>query len=248
MRISAVIITRNEEKNIEEAIRSVEFCNEVVVIDDASSDNTPEIALKLGARVFTRTLENDFASQRNFGLEKAKSGWVLFLDADERVTLKLQKEILAEINKPSQIKAYFVKRNDIIWGKSFRFGETSKVKLIRVARKGAGVWKRSVHEVWDVEGPKGLFKFPLLHYPHPTLSHFIGEVNFYSSLHAKENAREGKRSSLIKIILWPKMKFFQNMLLRMGILDGLPGFVFAIVMSFNSFLSWAKLWIKQEQN
>ena len=248
MRISAVILARDEEKNIKEAIRSVGFCNEVIVIDDGSSDNTLEIASKLGARVFTRALENDFASQRNFGLEKAKGQWVLFLDADERVTPELQKEILTEINKPSQIKAYWVKRNDIIWGKSFRFGETSALKLIRMARKGAGVWVRRVHEIWDVEGPKGSFRYSLLHYPHQTLSEFIEEVNFYSSLHADENAREGKRSTLFKLILWPKMKFFQNIFLRLGILDGVPGFVLAIIMSFNSFLAWAKLWIKQEQN
>jgi len=247
MRISAVILAKDEEKNIGDAIKSVDFCDEVIVIDDNSTDKTVEIALSLGAKVFTRSLEDNFAGQRNFGLEKAKGEWVLFLDCDERISEKLRQEIVAEISKPSQIKAYYIKRVDIIWGKRFRFGENSNIKLLRVVRKGTGDWKRKVHEFWEVGGYKQTLINPVVHYPHQNLSKFIDEVNFYSTLHAEENMGEGKHSSLAKIILWPKLKFFRDTLLRLGILDGVYGFVIAILMSFHSFLAWSKQWIRQNQ-
>lgn len=248
MRISAVILSKNEEKNIASCVGSLNFCDEVILVDDNSTDKTVEIASNLGARVLTRSLDRDFASQRNFGLERAKGEWILFIDADERVSQKLQKEIVAEISKPSQVKGYYLRREDIIWGKRFRFGETPSLKLLRLARKGFGSWKRKIHEVWEVDDFTKILKNPLIHYPHQSLSIFIDEINFYSSLHAQENIKEGKHSSILKIILWPKLKFFQNTILRLGILDGTHGFVVALIMSFHSFLAWSKQWLKQRQS
>lgn len=248
MNLSAVIITKNEEINIEECIKSLSFCDEIIVIDDYSTDNTVIIAKELGAKIFKRALNSDFAAQRNFGLQKAKYEWVLFVDADERVTEALASEITNyKLQITNDIAGYYFRRIDYMWGKFLTHGEVGTLKLIRLAKKGAGKWMRKVHEYWDVEGKKSELKNPLMHYPHPTLSEFLDELNIFSTLHAKANRQEGKRSTLVKIIVWPIVKFLQNYILRFGFLDGVAGFVLAVTMSLNSYLSWSKLWFYQKR-
>lgn len=255
MKISAVVLTKNEEKNIEECIESLKWCDEIVVIDDFSKDKTVDIAHKLGAKVYQRKLDNDFSSQRNFGLDKAKEEWVLFIDADERVSQKLAEEIQKKtrtVNKRRQ--GFEIRREDILFGKHLRRGEWGDNWLLRLGRKRAGRWKRRVHEYWDIPDPDTFFRYsvslniesPLLHYPHPTLREFVADIERYSTIHAEENYKEGKRSNLFKIIWYPKLKFFQNCFLKLGFLDGPQGFMVAMLMSFHSYLAWSKLWTIQK--
>lgn len=247
MKLSGVVLTKNEEKSIERCIVSLKFCDEVIVVDDGSTDKTVEIAKKLDAKVYKRKLLNNFASQRNFGLEKAKGDWVLFIDADEVVPDKLKSEILSAIESKRNISGYYLKRYDLIWGKMLTHGEVGSVLLLRLAKKGTGKWSRKVHEIWNVHGRLATLKTPLLHYPHQSLDEFIDETNFKSSLHAKANMEEGKNSNLIKVIFWPVGKFVKYYIFKMGFLDGTEGFVDAMVMSFHSFLSWGKLWVLQKK-
>lgn len=245
--ISSVVLTKNEEKNIKDCLDSLRWCDEIVVIDDFSEDKTTEIAKKYGARISKRALDNDFASQRNFGLEKAKGDWVLFVDADERVSQSLQEEILKLLGQNTSYIGFYLHRRDFMWGKELKHGEPGNVRLLRLAKRDSGKWERRVHEVWDVKGRVGELKNPLIHYPHPTLREFIAEVDWMSTLHAQENKREGKKSNLFKIVLFPKMKFLNNWILKRGFLDGTPGFLVAMVMAFHSFLSWGKLWLLQRK-
>jgi hypothetical protein len=124
---------------------------------------------------------------------------------------------------------------------------SKKAKVLRLGRKGAGKWKRAVHEYWDISGRCKSLRQELLHHPHPTLREFIKDINFFSSLHANAIGAEGKKASLIKIVIWPMGKFIYNMLPRFGFLDGMPGFIVALMMSFNSFLAWSKAWINQKR-
>lgn len=248
MNLSAVILTRNEECNLKECIKCLDFCDEIIIIDDNSFDETTNLAKKLGAKVHKRKLGDNFAAQRNFGLSKARGKWVLFLDADERIAEDLRNEIVQITNDPlvGYLGLYF-KREDYLWGKKLKHGETANVKLLRLARRKAGKWRRRVHETWEIEGQTRDFKNPLSHHPHPTLSDFIDSVNAMSDLHAKANLEEGKKSSLIKIIIWPLGKFVLNYIFKMGFLDGIQGFMVALVMSFHSYLSWSKLWFLQRK-
>lgn len=249
MNISAVVLTKNEEKNIKKCIESVSFCDEVIVIDDNSEDGIIEIVKALGAKVYKRSLKGDFARQRNFGLEKANGKWVLFVDADERVSDNLRNEIIQIIDNPLiNYLGFYLRRTDFMWGKELRYGETANVKLLRLARRKAGKWKRRVHEVWEIVGRTYELKSPLLHYPHPTLKEFIASVNAMSNLHAKANKEVNKKSSLAKIIIWPTGHFVYNWILRLGFLDGIQGLVVALIMSFHSYLAWSKLWILQKRN
>ena len=143
--------------------------------------------------------------------------------------------------------SYFVRRDDYMWGKKLKHGETGTALFLRLGRKSGGKWVRRVHEVWGVVGRTKTLKNHLRHYPHQTLREFINDINFHSSLHAEANYKEGKSSNLAKIIIWPKGKFLSNYFFKLGFLDGTEGFVLTLMMSFHSFLAWSKLWIIQRK-
>ena len=248
MSITAIILTKNEEANIEDCLRYLSFCNELIVIDDNSSDKTCQIAKNFGAVVYKRELKNDFSAQRNFALEKGHYKWFLFIDADEVVSPELKQEIIdVTEEKDNNVMGYYLKRKDFIWGKRIDHGETGNKTILRLARKSAGKWKRIVHEYWDVFGKKEILKNYLYHYPHPTLRIYLKEMNKYSTLHARANLNEHKKSSIIKIILIPKGKFIYNYIIKLGFLDGIQGLMISFMMSFHSFLSWSKLWMIQKR-
>jgi len=238
--ISAVVLASNEEKNIRKCLQNLKWCNEILVIDDYSKDKTVQIAKKEGAKVFKRKLNNNFALQRNYGLSKTKSEWVLFIDADEVATKSLRDEILNL--KFNIYDGFFIKRKDYFLRKEIKYGEVGKIRLLRLGKKKQGKWKRMVHEYWSVKGKVGELKNPLLHFSHPTISEFIEDINKYSNLHAKELKKEKKKSNLFKIVIWPVGKFIYNYFFELGFLDGKEGFIIGVMMSFHSFLAWSKIW------
>jgi glycosyltransferase involved in cell wall biosynthesis len=269
--LSAVVLTKNEEKNIERCLNSLDFVDEIVVVDDDSSDNTldkvksqkakgknlsqNQVRLSQKLKIFQRNLNGDFAGQRNFGMEKARGEWVLFLDADEEVSDELKKEIKEIIRYASlerdDLVGFYIKRRDFFWGREVKFGEVLKVRrqgILRLIKKGFGQWQGKVHEKleirnWKLEIDK--LKNFINHYPHPTIKEFLHEINFYSSLRADELFQQGKKTNLLEIIFYPFLKFILNYFIYLGFLDGPTGFVYAFMMSFHSFLVRGKLFIKQ---
>jgi glycosyltransferase involved in cell wall biosynthesis len=248
MRLSAIIIAKNEEKNIAQCIQSVKFCDEIIVIDDNSIDKTAAIAKKSGAIVIEHALNEIFSEQRNFGMNKATGDWILFIDADERINDKLKKEILNSINNKQNISGFYLARHDFVFGKFLKHGETSRIELLRLSKQGAGIWKGKVHEVWITSQKTEVLNNPLLHYPHVTVSDFLKDINFYSTLRAQELFEEKKHVFWVSIIVYPKAKFMRNYIVRLGFLDGVPGFIMAAMMSFHSFLVRAKLWLLWEKS
>lgn len=244
MKISAVVLTKNEQMNIERCLKSISFCDEIIVIDDNSDDKTVELAKKYKAVVHKRELEGDFASQRNFGMKKAAGEWILFVDGDEEVMEELKREINDKL-QISNYSAYLLKRRDFWWGRELKYGETRKVSqegLIRLLRKDSGKWVGKIHETFITNGPIVKLNFYLNHYPHPTLTEFIKEVNFYSTLRAKELFSQNKSPSILEIIFFPLGKFLLNYFIYLGFLDGPAGFAYAFMMSFHSFLVRSKLY------
>ncbi|MCJ7826299.1 glycosyltransferase family 2 protein [Patescibacteria group bacterium] len=245
--ISAVILTKNNATTLPKILSSLQWCDEIIVIDDYSTDDTIVIAKKQKAHVFQRHLNDDFAGQRNFGMEQAKGEWVLFVDSDEIVSEVLQKEIRETISRQGTDKegsvGYFLKRDDIFFGKKLKHGETAHVKLMRLAKRNAGIWIRPIHEYWDVRGKTETLNNPLVHSAHPNVAQFIDDINKYTSINAQYLYKNGMRSNVFAIIAYPKVKFFQNYIARLGFLDGTAGFVMAVMMSFHSFLTRAKLYI-----
>ena len=240
-KISVVVIAKNEEGMLGECLSGLQWCDEVVVIDDDSTDRTGLVAGKWGARVVRRSLKGDFAKQRNFGLECVKESWVLFVDADERVSEELRGEVKKAVQENGGRLGFYLRRVDVMWGKELNFGETGRVKLLRLARKNAGRWERRVDEVWLVAGETGELKTALRHFPHQSVSEFLNEVNFKSSLNAEQFMQE-ERSGVGE---WakPVLKFFVSWILWGGWRDGMPGFLVAMMMSFHSFLVRSKMYI-----
>jgi glycosyltransferase involved in cell wall biosynthesis len=242
--ISAVILTKNEEKNIGACLDSVSWCDEKIVIDDHSVDKTVDIAKKKGAKVFTRSMYGDFSEQRNFGLEKAHGDWIFFIDADERVSSPLWYEIMSHTSESIDDTAGFsIKRLDTMWGKALKHGETGNVTLLRLAKKGIGKWEGQVHERWIVRGKTQVLKNPLDHFPHSTVAEFLKEINYYTDLRAEELFKKKTKSNWFSIITYPKAKFVMNYFIKGGFLDGIPGLIVALLMSLHSFMVRGKLWL-----
>lgn len=239
--ISAIVLTKNEEKNIKECLCGLKWCDETIIIDDNSSDKTVEIVKKEGAKVFLRQLDEDFGEQRNFALKKANFDWVLFVDGDERVSQELADEIQKAMKLPG-ISGFYFKRTDNFLGKWLKHGEVGHVRLLRLARRGSGEWQRKVDEVWHVSGKTKILRNPLYHYSHQDLSSFLQSINERSTLNAKVFYEEGKKLTIFE---WEKpfLKFIKNYFLLFGFFDGSAGFVFAILMSLHSFLVRAKLYL-----
>lgn len=240
--ITAVILTKDEANNIRECLKTLDFCDERIVIDTGSADETVKLAKETGAKVIPFKFKNDFSAARNFALSEAKNSWVLFIDADERVSPGLKAE-MTEAVKRTGISGWFVRRMDHLFGKELKYGETANMKLLRLARKDAGKWEGSVHEKWMLKGECCTFVNPLDHYPHQTVSGFLAEVNRYTDLVSTEWHKKGKTVSVWEILFYPKGKFLMNYFLKLGFLDGVPGFIVAMMMSFHSFLARAKLWL-----
>lgn len=238
--ISAVVLTHNDEVILSRTLESLKWCDEILVIDDHSQDKTREIAKKYTSKIYTHALENDFAKQRNFGLSKAKGEWIFFVDSDEVVSSELASEIKETVKSGD---GYYVKRNDFLFGKWLKHGETGSVKLLRLAKKDRGIWVRPVHEVWNITGVIGTLTNPLLHYPHPNVAQFIEEINQYSTINAQYLFDKNIRVHWWHIVAYPKLKFLKNYFWHLGFLDGTAGAVVTIMMSLHSFLTRAKLWL-----
>jgi len=239
--ISAVVLTKNEGKNIKECLSGLKWCDEILVVDDDSDDKTIEMAERFGANVIKRSLNGDFAGQRNFGLKNTKGDWVLFVDADERVSKELADEIKESVKK-DDVNGFYFRRIDNFMGKWLKHGEIGGIRILRLAKKSGGNWTRKVDEIWEIKGKIKTLKNPLLHYSHPTMTEFFTSINERSTLNAKEFYDGGRRITLIEW-LKPKTKFIQNYFFRLGFLDGTQGFVFAVLMSLHSFLVRGKLYL-----
>ena len=177
-----------------------------------------------------------------------KNDWVFFVDADEIVSKELADEIYRQISQfLTPVHGYFIPRRDYLWGKSFRFGEVGTIKLLRLGRKDKGQWIGQVHEKWKIIGSVGTFKNPLEHYPHQSIREFLSEINYYSTLRARELHKRNKAVSRLEIFFYPLGKFILNYFFKLGFLDGVPGIMVCLMMSFHSFLVRGKLWQLRER-
>lgn len=175
----------------------------------------------------------DFAGERNRLVEKSNSEWIFFLDSDERFSPELKTEL--KKLSPGDYRGFVVLRNNYFLGK---FIGTDR--LLRLARKDSGKWQRSVHETWNVRGKTGRLKGFITHQTAKSLSEYLRKLNSYSSIHAKENLKAGKRSDAFKIAFYPPLKFLQSLVMGRG-------FVFSMLQSFHSFLAWSKEWDLQKK-
>ena len=241
-KISATIITYNEEKNIRRCIESLDFVDEIVVVDSLSSDNTCAIAKELGAKVIDQKFLGHI-DQKQLAVENATHDWILSLDADEEVSPELKASIVELIKKPLEYDAYEMKRVSFHLGRWIRHGGWYPDKKIRLFNRQKAHWGGyNPHDKVIVNGKVGMLEGDLKHYVFTDLRHNIDTNNSYSSIMAEDLYRNGKKFSYLKLFFKPIGKFLEVYLYKRGFLDGMAGFIIAVGASYSMFLKFAKLW------
>ena len=248
IKISAAIITFNEEKNIKRCMDSLDFCDEIVVVDSLSSDKTCEKAELLGAKVIHQKFLGHIA-QKQLAVDNCSNEWILSLDADEEVSEELRAEILELLKQPFSFDAYEMPRVSFHLGRWIRHGGWYPDKKIRLFNKTKAHWGGyNPHDKVIVNGSVGKLKNDLRHYVFKDLRHNIDTNNSYSSIMAEDLAKAGKEFSYLKLFLKPLGKFLEVYMYKRGFLDGMPGFIIAVGAAYSMFLKFAKLWeIKKVQ-
>ena len=249
MTLTIVILTHNSEETIKQALKSSLFANEIIVIDDNSTDLTLKIIEKITLKnskitTYNHFLHNNFAAQRNWAMSKTNGKWIFFLDADEVINKKLQNEITKVTNEvATETQGFFVNRTDHIFKQQLKHGETSNIKLLRLAKKGSGTWNYSVHENWEIKGEIKELKNRLTHIRNITIAEFLKRIDWYSTIKSEELYKNKTKESKIRLVTNPIGKFLANYIFKRGFLDGFPGLCMALMMSWHSLLVRVKLQI-----
>lgn len=238
-KVSVLILAKNEESNIEDCLKSVAWADEIVVIDDGSTDRTAELAEKQGARVVQHALNGNWGAQQTFAISQAGHDWIYFLDADERVTLRLAEKLQELVAADDRRYAYCHARLSYFWEKPLRHGGWFPDYVIRLLPKKGTYVTGFVHPAFhhdyeEVHLPQELY---LVHYPYRDWQHYFNKLNFYTRLAAEKMHESGKRAHVLDFITHPFWASFRMYVLRGGWRDGCIGFVLA---SFHYFYTMAK--------
>lgn len=247
MSLSIVISAYNEEKKIEDCLKSASFADEIVFIDNTSSDKTAEIAKKYTSKIFTRPNDIMLNRNKNFGFTKAKNDWILSLDADERVTPQLQKEIISAINKEDSVNGYWVPRKNIIFGKWIKNSIWWPDHQLRLFRREFGEFpEKHVHEYLKVKGQTEKLENPMEHLNYSSVSQYLYKMDkIYSESEVKNFITSGKAISWIDALRFPANDFFKTFFAQKGYRDGLHGLVLSLLQAFYAEVVFAKIWERQ---
>lgn len=248
-KISAVIITFNEEKKIAACLASLQgVADEIVVLDSFSTDKTPDICKQYGVKFFQQAWAG-YGQQKNDAVAKATHDFILSLDADEVLSTTLQKNILSR-KKEGLEGVYRFNRLNIFYGYALKYGPTQPDRIIRLYNRRLAQWSlRDVHETLELvvntkmHGLKG----NLEHNSKESLQDFISTINKYSTLSAEYYYSKGKRSNIFKVLISPAFTFFNGYFFRLGFLDGMPGLIMAVTISLETFLKYSKLYFLQRK-
>lgn len=238
MTLSVVLITKNEENNIREALRTVSWADEIIVLDSGSTDQTVSLAKASGAKVYEEPF-TDFSTQKNKVLSYASCDWILLIDADERITEPLAKEIQSCVRLNKQA-AYAIPRDTFFFGRRLRFSGTRNDAPIRLFPRGQARFFQSVHEQIQTALPVEKLRRTMPHYSTRDQAHYQRKLDCYLPLEIKVMREKGRRAHVWDAWLRPLMKFSQIYFLQAGILDGAAGFQYAYLSSYYVFLKYTQ--------
>jgi glycosyltransferase involved in cell wall biosynthesis len=241
--VSVVIVTKNEEKNIGDALESVKDFEDIVVVDSFSEDRTVEICRQYTSKVFQHEWQG-YARQKQMAVDYAKKPWVLIVDADERVTPELESEIMEKI-AIERSAGFYIPRKNFFLGKWIRHSGWWPDYTVRLFKKDLSfVEQREVHEKVIVKGPVDYLKNPIEHYTYRTISDYIKKMESYSTLSAQEMLIKNPHPSAaflsLKMMLSPVFTFIKMFFIKQGFRDGVHGLMLAVLYSFYAFLKYAK--------
>ena len=238
MSLGCAIITLNEEKKLERTLKSLSFCDEIVIVDSGSTDKTIEIAKRYTDKVFYQEWLG-YGKQKNFAISKLSTDWVLSVDADEVVSDGLKNEILEELKNPSA-DAYAINIQLVFLGRPLKYGGTFPDYHVRLFKKGRYWFEETdIHE--GIKAQAKRLKGVVLHYSYDSLSEYFEKFNRYTSLLAAKNYKKGRRITKISPFLRFWFELFKRFVLKGAFLDGYEGSLYAFISSFYAFVKYAKL-------
>jgi len=241
--LSVIVITKNEEKNIDACLTAVNWADEIVVVDAGSTDRTVQKARRFTRKVFVRPWEG-YGAAKNFALKQATGEWILWIDADERVSAPLREEIAGALSVSAQgFDAFSVPRKANFLGRWILHCGWYPGRVTRLFKKERGTFTESkVHEKLLVKGNVGELRSDLLHFTDPTLTGYLDKFNKYTTLASDELVESGKTFGLGQITVRPFWMFVKMYFLRLGFLDGIQGFILCVLSACYVFTKYAKLW------
>lgn len=242
MNISGIVITHNEESNLRECLKSISWLNEIVIVDSQSEDNTLKIASEYTDIIFSVDISN-VTEKRIFALDKAKFEWIIFVDADERVTEELKQEILSlKENEIEDINGFYINRKNFYFGKWIKHCGLYPDYHLRVFRKDkAKITERIVHEAVIVDGTTKKLKNDMLHHSSKDLTQMVDKVNYYSTLEALEHFHNKKKITKAGVFTHAFSAFFRVYTSRNGYKDRVYGFFVSLNDALVNFLTHLKL-------
>lgn len=244
--VSAVLIAQNEERKLGDALASVDFCDELLVVDSGSADRTREVAERAGARVLVNSPWPGFAAQRDFATARAKHDWILALDADERVGPALRAEIEALRARGFEHAGYRMPRVAIYMGREIRGTDWYPDSQVRLFDRRRARWQGGlVHESVAVEGSVGRLRSDIVHIPYDDVSAHLRKIDLYTSLWAEQAHASGRRAGMVDLTLAPAWAFVRNYLVRGGFLLGAAGFAVSSLNTYYTFVKLLKLRVLQ---
>ncbi|MFZ5518318.1 MAG: glycosyltransferase family 2 protein [Candidatus Zhuqueibacterota bacterium] len=251
-RVSVILITLNEERNIVACLESVKWADEIIIVDSHSIDRTRELAAAYTGNIFDMDWEG-YSAAKNFALARANGDWVLWIDADERVTPELRQEIQQAIREKSEIAGYEIPRKAYFLGRWIKHCGWYPGYVLRLFKRGSAFFNAShVHEGLELSGRRGRLRHPLLHYTDRDIDHYYTKFNRYTSLAIDDLMARNKKFTRSDLIFRPLYAFFKMYILKQGFLDGMQGFLLCVFSANYVFTKYAKLWEREilanEQN
>jgi glycosyltransferase involved in cell wall biosynthesis len=242
-KLSAIVTSFNEEVNIRECLDSLGFADEVLLVDSFSTDRTLDIARQIpGVRVLQREYFGS-AAQKNWAMDQTSNPWILIVDADERVTPELAREIVDLLEVGPSAGYYSIRRRNLFLDRIIRHSGWSTDKVVRLVRRGAARYpKRRVHADIRPEGPAPVLQHSLLHYTFRSLGQYLEKLHRYAEWGAADAYRKGKKPGAVQLFLRPVWRFVRMYVFQAGFLDGRHGLVLCTLQAYGVFLKWAKLW------
>ncbi len=228
-KISALLITKNEKKNIADYLEDLDFADEIIIVDSHSTDETKSIAQSNPKVQFVERTFDNFSNQKNFAISLAQYPWIVFFDTDERISKSLRAEILKTIQNPMANDAYYIKRQFYFFDTPMHFSGWQNDKAIRLFKNGKGIYgsHKFVHETLEVEGEIGMMKEPIQHYSLTNYTTYQRKLNLYAKLKAKELYHKGRKANFFHYKIKPIVRFLHHFIFRFGFLDGKNGYIIA---------------------
>lgn len=240
MKLSAIIIAKNEAKNIRDCLDSVAFADEIIVVDDHSEDETTLLAEQAGACVYQRAMNGDFAGQQNFAIGKAHGDWLLFIDCDERITEKLSKKIQAVIN--GKLCAYRLRRLNHFAEQRVRFGTLRPDSVCRLVPNQNVRFEGLVHQKLVHDFPEKKLRPPMLHFTYASWTQYYAKFEQYTRLSAQKYADNGRKVNTVRdFFIRPLWAFFKMYVVHGGFLDGKIGWVLAVNHYYYTLTKYVRL-------